>query len=78
MQLNVKVDVFSSPGLMSSMFSGLQSHQSNGPTHLLQDNFGEFDCIMNSMHIQHLIFDSLFDWTAKRYIFLKIFVTEIK
>ncbi|XP_051758057.1 5-aminolevulinate synthase, erythroid-specific, mitochondrial isoform X2 [Ctenopharyngodon idella] len=26
-------------GLMSSMFSGLQSHQSNGPTHLLQDNF---------------------------------------
>jgi len=36
-----QIDALFSPGLMSSMFSGLQSHQSTGPTHLLQDNFGE-------------------------------------
>ncbi len=30
---------------MSSLFSGLQSHQSTGPTHLLEDNFSEIDCI---------------------------------
>lgn len=34
-----------SPGLMSSLFSGLQSHHSSGPTHHLQDNFSEFDGI---------------------------------
>uniref|UniRef100_A0A9J8BQD1 5-aminolevulinate synthase n=1 Tax=Cyprinus carpio carpio TaxID=630221 RepID=A0A9J8BQD1_CYPCA len=39
-QISVKATQSSEEkGLMSSLFSGLQSHQSTGPTHLLEDNF---------------------------------------